>query len=103
MLKSFKLNHIAAGFVGMMVGWSIPGVALLITSFSLTSMQDAIGAFIFAAGLTAVCGYTGLFERVMRHELTIMLRTYNVCYLFTRSATLSENGHTKRIGGLFLI
>ncbi|WP_133130843.1 benzoate/H(+) symporter BenE family transporter [Legionella yabuuchiae] len=51
----------------ILVGWSTPGAALLIGSLSGISLSEAIGAFIFSAGLTILAGVTGIFERVMAH------------------------------------
>ncbi|WP_028451450.1 benzoate/H(+) symporter BenE family transporter [Chitinilyticum aquatile] len=51
--------------VPVVTAWSTPGAALLITSLSGVSMPEAIGAFVFSAGLMMLCGVTGLFERMM--------------------------------------
>lgn len=51
----------------ILIGWSTPGAALLITSLAGVPMPEAIGAFIFAALLTIACGVTGLFEKMIIH------------------------------------
>ena len=51
----------------ILVGWSTPGAALLVTSLAGVSMPEAIGAFIFAALLIIISGVTGVFERIMVH------------------------------------
>lgn len=51
----------------ILIGWSTPGAALLITSLAGYSVPEAIGAFLFAAFLTFLSGITGLFERLMVH------------------------------------
>jgi benzoate membrane transport protein len=51
----------------ILVGWSTPGAALLISCLAGASLSEAIGAFVFAGALTAFAGMTGLFERVMAH------------------------------------
>ncbi|GGI89263.1 benzoate/H(+) symporter BenE family transporter [Legionella impletisoli] len=51
----------------ILIGWSTPGAALLIGSLSGTTLSEAIGAFIFCAGLTILAGVTGIFERIMAH------------------------------------
>ena len=51
----------------ILTGWSTPGAALLATSLSGVSMPEAIGAFIFAAGLTFISGITGWFEKAIKH------------------------------------
>lgn len=50
----------------IVVAWSTPGAALLITSLPGVSYGEAIGAFIVCAALLALVGLTGGFERLMR-------------------------------------
>jgi len=50
----------------VVVAWSTPGAALLITSLPGVPYAEAIGAFIFASALIALCGLTGSFDRLMR-------------------------------------
>ncbi|MCO6057474.1 benzoate/H(+) symporter BenE family transporter [Pseudomonas sp. MOB-449] len=50
----------------IVVAWSTPGAALLITSLPGVSYGEAIGAFIVCATLLALVGLTGGFERLMR-------------------------------------
>ncbi|TLX55544.1 hypothetical protein DN824_18755 [Stutzerimonas nosocomialis] len=51
----------------VVVAWSTPGAALLVTSLPGVPYGEAIGAFIMASALIALCGLTGSFERLMRH------------------------------------
>lgn len=51
----------------VVTAWSTPGAALLVTSLPGTSINDAIGVFIFATGLILLCGVTGLFARLMHY------------------------------------
>lgn len=51
----------------ILCGWSTPGAALLVTGLSGLHMSQAIGAFIFAAGLTILSGITGVFQKIMDH------------------------------------
>lgn len=51
----------------VVTAWSTPGAALLVTSLPGTSINDAIGVFIFATGLILLCGVTALFARLMHH------------------------------------
>ncbi|TPG57057.1 benzoate/H(+) symporter BenE family transporter [Ewingella americana] len=51
----------------VVTAWSTPGAALLVTSLPGTSINDAIGVFIFATGLILLCGVTGLFARLMQY------------------------------------
>lgn len=50
----------------VVIAWSTPGAALLISSLPGVPYAEAIGAFIFASLLIALCGLTGSFERLMR-------------------------------------
>ncbi|WP_407297798.1 benzoate/H(+) symporter BenE family transporter [Stutzerimonas zhaodongensis] len=50
----------------VVIAWSTPGAALLIGSLPGVPYGEAIGAFIFASALIALCGFTGSFERLMR-------------------------------------
>ena len=51
----------------IMIAWSTPGAALLITSLPGVPYSEAIGAYIFASGLIVLIGLTGTFDRLMRH------------------------------------
>ena len=50
----------------IMIAWSTPGAALLITSLPGVPYSEAIGAYIFASGLIVLIGMTGTFDRLMR-------------------------------------
>ncbi|MCY1344831.1 Inner membrane protein YdcO [compost metagenome] len=50
----------------VMVAWSTPGAALLITSLPGVPYGEAIGAYILASGLILLIGLTGTFDRIMR-------------------------------------
>ncbi|HCC61491.1 MAG TPA: hypothetical protein DEQ55_07275 [Pseudomonas sp.] len=50
----------------VVIAWSTPGAALLISSLPGVPYSEAIGAFIFASALIALCGLTRSFERLMR-------------------------------------
>lgn len=51
----------------ILTAWSTPGAALLATSLTGLSMNEAIGVFLFSSGLITLCGITGWFEKVMRY------------------------------------
>lgn len=51
----------------VLTAWSTPGAALLVTSLPGTSLNEAIGVFIFASALILLCGVTGLFARLMNY------------------------------------
>ncbi|MNO61192.1 Inner membrane protein YdcO [compost metagenome] len=50
----------------IVIAWSTPGAALLISSLPGVPYGEAIGAFIVCAGLITLCGVTGSFDRLMR-------------------------------------
>ncbi len=50
----------------IVIAWSTPGAALLISSLPGVPYSEAIGAFIVCAALITLCGVTGSFERLMR-------------------------------------
>ncbi|SDI39624.1 benzoate membrane transport protein [Pseudomonas flavescens] len=50
----------------IMVAWSTPGAALLITSLPGVPYSEAIGAYILCSALILLCGLTGSFDRIMR-------------------------------------
>ncbi|RMS65724.1 hypothetical protein ALP65_04191 [Pseudomonas aeruginosa] len=52
--------------VPIVIAWSTPGAALLISSLPGVPYSEAIGAFIVCALLITLCGVTGSFERLMR-------------------------------------
>lgn len=50
----------------VVTAWSTPGAAMLVVSAAALPLSDAIGAFVMAALLAAVAGFSGVFERAMR-------------------------------------
>ncbi len=50
----------------IVVAWSTPGAALLVTSLPNVAYPDAIGAFVICAILLTVVGLTGWFDTLMR-------------------------------------
>ena len=51
----------------IVIAWSTPGAALLITTLGNVPYSDAIGAFIVCALLLVLVGVTGVFDTVMKH------------------------------------
>ncbi|MEV0604216.1 benzoate/H(+) symporter BenE family transporter [Streptomyces sp. NPDC050315] len=49
----------------VVIAWSTPGAALLITSLNGVSMAQAVGAFVFSGLLILASGVTGWFARAM--------------------------------------
>ncbi|WP_432458866.1 benzoate/H(+) symporter BenE family transporter [Agarivorans sp. QJM3NY_25] len=50
----------------ILTAWSTPGAALLVTSLSGLSMQQAVGAFLFSSLLISLCGISGLIDKLIR-------------------------------------
>jgi len=50
----------------IVIAWSTPGAALLVTSLPGVALPDAIGAFIFCSALITICGVLKLFDRIMQ-------------------------------------
>src|SRR5690606_18034236 len=61
----------------VLTAWSTPGAALLVTSLSGLSMNQAIGVFMFSSLLITISGVTGWFQKIMhyvpRHIAAAML------------------------------
>jgi len=51
--------------VPVVTAWSTPGAAMLMGVSAGLPLSDAIGAFVLAAVLTAIAGFSGLFERML--------------------------------------
>lgn len=50
----------------ILTAWSTPGAALLAVSLPGSSLNEAIGVFMFCALLVLICGITGWFARLMQ-------------------------------------
>lgn len=50
----------------VVTAWSTPGAAMLVVGVGTLPLSDAIGAFVLAAVLAAVAGFSGVFEKAMR-------------------------------------
>ena len=53
--------------VPVVMAWSTPGAALLVTTTADVTLPEATGAFIICAGLITLFGVTGWFEQLMEH------------------------------------
>ncbi len=51
----------------ILTAWSTPGAALLVTGLGGVTLNEATGAFLFSATLIVLVGWTGVFERLLRH------------------------------------
>lgn len=52
--------------VPVIIAWSTPGAALLVTSLTQFQYAEAIGAYLVAGAFITVLGVTGLFSKVMQ-------------------------------------
>ncbi len=50
----------------ILIAWSTPGAALLITSLPGVDSGDAVGAFLFSSLLITLCGLTGWVDKIMK-------------------------------------
>lgn len=50
----------------VVTAWSTPGAAMLVVGAGSVSYSDAIGAFVLAAALGVVAGFSGVFAKVMK-------------------------------------
>ncbi|MDR5750024.1 MULTISPECIES: benzoate/H(+) symporter BenE family transporter [unclassified Caballeronia] len=50
----------------IVIAWSTPGAALLVTSLPNVAYSEAIGAFVVCAVLLTVVGFSGLFDTLMK-------------------------------------
>ena len=50
----------------VMIAWSTPGAAMLVTSLPGVPINEAIGAFLFSSALITLCGITGWFDYIMK-------------------------------------
>lgn len=49
----------------VVIAWSTPGAAMLITGAAGVPLDEATGAFLLSAALITVCGFSGFFERMI--------------------------------------
>src|SRR3546814_12014840 len=52
----------------VLTAWSTPGAALLVTSLSGLTMNQAIGVFLFSSLLITISGVTGWFQKIMQRS-----------------------------------
>ncbi len=52
--------------VPVVTAWSTPGAAMLVVGASTLPLSDAIGAFVLAAVMGTLAGFSGVFEKAMR-------------------------------------
>ncbi len=79
----------------VLTAWSTPGAALLATSLPGSTLNEAVGIFIFASALILICGATGLFARLMRlipHTLSAAMLA-GILLRFGLDAFTSLQGH----------
>jgi benzoate membrane transport protein len=50
----------------VVTAWSTPGAAMLVVGTTVLPLSDAIGAFVLAAVMAALAGFSGVFEKAMR-------------------------------------
>lgn len=88
----------------VLTAWSTPGAALLATSLHGSTLNEAVGIFIFASALTLVCGASGLFARLMRlipHTLSAAMLA-GILLRFGLDTFISLQGHFLLCGTMFI-
>lgn len=88
----------------VLTAWSTPGVALLATSLHGSTLNEAVGVFIFASMLILICGITGLFARLMRlipHTLSAAMLA-GILLRFGLDAFTSLQGHFLLCGSMLV-
>lgn len=53
--------------IPILTAWSTPGAALLATGLVGLPMSQAVGIFLFSSLLTAICGLSGSFQKLMHY------------------------------------
>jgi len=76
----------------IVVAWSTPGAALLISSLPGVSFNEAIGAYLVCALLLTLVGITGTFERLLRHLPNSLAAALLAGILFRMSLRLRQTG-----------
>lgn len=88
----------------VLTAWSTPGAALLATGLQGVTISETIGIFIFANALILLCGFTGLFARLMRiipHSLAAAMLA-GVLLRFGLQAFSNMEGHLLLCGSMLL-
>jgi benzoate membrane transport protein len=86
----------------VLTAWSTPGAALLATSLHGVTMAQAVGAFVFAGAATALVGFSGTFERLMRRVPSSLASAMLAGVLLQFGIDLFGlfNGHRALVGGM---
>jgi benzoate membrane transport protein len=89
----------------ILIGWSTPGAALLITSLSGASLAEAIAGFMFSAFATFLVGVTGFFEKIMGKIPTSLTSAMlaGILFNFGMRVFSTMQDHLLLVAGMFLI
>ncbi len=88
----------------VLTAWSTPGAALLATSLHGVTMAQAVGAFVFAGAATALVGFSGTFERLMRRVPSSLASAMLAGVLLQFGIDLFGlfNGHRALVGSMLV-
>ncbi len=88
----------------VLTAWSTPGAALLATSLHGVGMAQAVGAFVFAGAATALVGFSGTFERLMRRVPSSLASAMLAGVLLQFGIDLFGllDGHRALVGGMLV-
>lgn len=53
--------------IPILLAWSIPGTALLVSLFPSISLNEAVGAYLLAGVITLIIGLSGYFDKILAH------------------------------------
>lgn len=90
--------------VPILTAWSTPGAALLVGSLQGSTLNDAVGIFIFANALVVLCGLTGWFARLMKlipHSLAAAMLA-GILLRFGLEAFATLQGHLLLCGSMLV-
>lgn len=88
----------------VLIAWSTAGAALLITGVKGFTIPEIIGAFVFSALAMFICGFTGIFEKMMKHIPVPIASALlgGVLLQFSLNAFLSFKTQPLLVGLMFL-
>ncbi len=77
--------------IPILITWSTPGAAVIAAAAQGVSLHEAVGAFIVCGALMALCGVTGVFERLM-NRIPIALAAALLAGILAKFALLAFGG-----------
>lgn len=90
--------------VPVLTAWSTPGAALLITSLSGLTINEAVGAFMLSSALIMICGLAGWFDQLMRLIPTQLASAMlaGILFAFGLDVFIAMNTNLALVGAMLL-